>query len=131
MNKEAIRRLVYLVILVVLLAVTKYFKGIGNHPSVPADVITNMRSADIIYTKHAKCRMDCREISQAEVIETLEQGSWNRAKSDLNDQPCPTYVLEDRSEEGQLIRVVFAYCEDVVKVVTAIDLENEYSCYCK
>jgi len=130
MNKEAVRRIIYLAILLGLLGVTKYFKGIGNHPSAPNDVITAMQSTDLIYTKHAKCRMDCREISRDEVVETLEEGTWNKAKSDLNNQPCPTYVLEDRSDEGQLIRVVFAYCEDVIKVVTAIDLENEYDCYC-
>ena len=117
-------------ILVLLLAITKYFNGIGKHPKAPVDVMEAMRSAELVYTKHAKCRMECREISREEVLESLEEGRWNKAKSDLKDQPCPTYVLEDHTSDGQLIRVVFAYCGDVVKVVTAIDLGQQHECSC-
>src|SRR5579885_670277 len=53
----------------------------------------NRRVSDLEYTKHAKCRMDCRHITQAEVQEILQNGTINYRKSNQNDRPCPTYAL--------------------------------------
>jgi len=85
----------------------------------------------IYYTKHAKCRMDCRFISKEEINFIREKGNINYRKSDLKDQPCPTIAKEGRSKDGQMLRIVFAECANETKVVTAIDLENEYTCDCK
>lgn len=86
---------------------------------------------ELILTRHAKCRMDCREISQAEVREVIKEGKENKRKSNPNDARCPTIALEDWTEDGQRVRIIVANCDNVAKLVTVIDLENEYRCDCK
>jgi hypothetical protein len=87
-------------------------------------------NAYLYYTKHAQCRMDCRHITEHEIREVLERGVVNGLKSNPNDQPCPTYAIESRTEEGQQLRIVFAKCSDEVKVITCIDLEHDFECDC-
>jgi len=70
-------------------------------------------------------------IHQTAVREVLEEGVVNEAKSDPADTPCPTYALEDETREGQHLRIVFARCNDAVKVVTCIDLDQEFTCHCE
>lgn len=95
------------------------------------DIIAAMQQKRLVYTRHAECRMDCRYISESEVKAALRNGRINERKSKPNDQPCPTYAVEDNTADGQTVRIVFADCDKVVKVVTAIDLKGEYDCYCK
>lgn len=91
---------------------------------IPAD-------AQLVYTRHARCRMDCRHITEAEVREVLTEGVVNEAKSNPADTPCPTYAIEDETREGQHLRIVFAPCDNTVKVVTCIDLDREFECHCE
>ena len=89
-------------------------------------------NAHLIYTKHARCRMDCRHISEADIKEVLREGHVNEAKSQQNQSPCPTYAIEDnRNSDGIRLRIVFAKCETEVKVVTCIDRDDEFACDCK
>lgn len=88
------------------------------------------RHAPLKYTRHARCRMACRHVTEVEVVEILENGRVNTEKSNPHDEPCPTYALEGYSEEGQHLRVVFAPCEDTTSVVTCIDLDKDWSCSC-
>lgn len=88
------------------------------------------RHAHLVYTKHARCRMDCRHITEGEILEILEYGEVNRGKSNPKDHPCPTFALEGHTHEGQHLRVVFAPCDKDTKVVTCIDLDAEWSCAC-
>jgi hypothetical protein len=125
------RRWIYLIALIGLLIATKYFQGVRRAPVRAVTPVEELRNGKIVYTKHAECRMECRKISEEEVEEALATGRLNLKKSDPSDQPCPTYALEDHTADGQLIRVIFAGCEDVVKVVTAIDLGREHSCDCR
>src|SRR6187397_2092180 len=46
------------------------------------------------YSKHAKCRMECRRISQLEVEEIMQDGKINYNKSDLQNARCPRYAIE-------------------------------------
>jgi hypothetical protein len=92
----------------------------------------NRHPNHITYTKHAKCRMACRHLDQSEVSEMLENGKVNLNKS--NDRPgdCPTYALEGNTHDGQHARMVFAFCKGQdVKVITVIDLDNDWPCDCK
>ncbi len=82
------------------------------------------------YTAHAKCRMSCRRITQAEVEEIMKGGKINYAKSDVKDKPCPTYALEGITSDRQRVRIVFAQCDQKTKVVTSIDLDTEWECDC-
>ncbi|CAL1516896.1 DUF4258 domain-containing protein [Chitinophaga sp. MM2321] len=90
------------------------------------------RYAQLEYTRHAICRMECRHVTKAEVQEILAEGRINPEKSDPNDRPCPTYALEGYSTEGQHLRIVFAPCdENNMKVITCIDLDKDWSCHCE
>lgn len=76
--------------------------------------------------------MDCRQVSEAEVHDILQNGTINPQKTRLNDKPCPSFALEGYSQQDkQHLRIVFAQCEDLTKVVTCIDLDNDFSCNCK
>lgn len=82
------------------------------------------------YSKHAKCRMECRRISQAEVEEIMRGGKINYDKSDLQNARCPRYALEGITTDNQKVRIVFAQCNEKTEVVTVIDLDTEWSCDC-
>ena len=84
----------------------------------------------IEYTQHAKCRMECRHITQAEVEEIMKDGTVNYKKSDVNDRPCPTYALEGMTSDNQRVRIVIAQCDLKTKVVTCIDLNTDWECHC-
>lgn len=84
----------------------------------------------LYYTEHAKCRMDCRHMTEHEIKEVLEHGVVNGLKSNPGDHPCPTYAIEARTDEGQRLRIVFAKCTNEVKVVTCIDLDHDFDCNC-
>ena len=88
------------------------------------------RHAHLEYTRHALCRMECRHISDQEVAEILATGRINTDKSNPRDEPCPTYALEGYSDDGQHLRIVFAPCNDVTRVVTCIHLDKYWACDC-
>lgn len=90
---------------------------------IPAD-------ATLSYTKHARCRMDCRGITEQEIREVLQEGHLNPQKSDANDRPCPSYAIEDRVKDGQELRIVLGVCDREIKVITCIDLGQEHTCDC-
>ncbi len=92
---------------------------------------SSINTQDLVYTKHAKCRMECREVSRNEVVEIISGNKINIKKSNYNDKPCPTIAYEGRSSDGQLLRVVVADCEPKDKVVTVIDLETDFKCTCE
>jgi uncharacterized protein DUF4258 len=82
------------------------------------------------YSNHARCRMDCRHITEGEVQETMRDGTINYRKSDIKNARCPRYALEDQTKDGQHVRIVFAQCDNYTEVVTVIDLDTEWTCDC-
>lgn len=82
----------------------------------------------IIYSKHARCRMDCRYITDDEVKEILQHGKVNTLKIET-DSRGTTYPLEGMAQ-GHHLRIVFAPKNDAVEVVTCIDLDKEWPCHC-
>jgi hypothetical protein len=83
------------------------------------------------YTQHAKCRMECRHITQEEVRDIMKNGTINYRKSTAQGKPCPTYALEGYTQkDNQHVRIVFAQCDNKTKVVTCIDLDNDFTCHC-
>jgi hypothetical protein len=101
----------------------------------PASDINRNRGFDrrvsyIEYTQHAKCRMECRKISQIEVEEIMKQGTINYKKSDVNARPCPSYALEGTTQDNQRVRIVFGQCDLKTKVITCIDLGTDWECHC-
>ena len=139
LNKKWIPYIVILVLAIVLFFVRRNQQG--NTPvsqtgdAKPSNTVNRNRGFDrrvsyIEYTEHAKCRMRCRKITQAEVEQIMKDGKINYAKSDVNDKPCPTYALEGNTDDGQRLRVVFAQCDFKTKVVTGIDLGTDWECHC-
>jgi hypothetical protein len=104
----------------------------NNDPSskVNRDRGFDRRISYLEYSKHAKCRMECRHISQAEVEDIMKNGKINYNKSDLQNARCPRYAVEGDTEDRQHVRIVFAQCNEKTEVVTVIDLETEWQCDC-
>jgi hypothetical protein len=90
-----------------------------------------LQSHSLVYTHHAECRMKCRQISENEVKQILQNGEVNFRKSNTRGKPCPSYALEGKTSDGQHVRIVFAACDSITKVITAIDLyaKND-TCQC-
>lgn len=81
-------------------------------------------------TKHGRCRMECRKLDAYEIQEVINQGKINRNKSNPNSKPCPTLAFEGKTSDGQMARVVVGTCKGNYKIVTAIDLKNNWKCNC-
>ena len=101
----------------------------------PADNVNRDRGFDrrisyIEYSNHARCRMECRHITQAEVEDIMKEGKINYNKSDLKNARCPRYSLEGITKDDQRVRIVFAQCNEKTEVVTVIDLDTEWECHC-
>lgn len=85
----------------------------------------------LILTRHAKCRMDCRQITEKEIREIIEKGKLNRNKSGYNKQhQDSTFALEGYSFENQHIRVVVSPKDSKLVVITVIDLDKDWQCHC-
>jgi hypothetical protein len=82
------------------------------------------------YSKHAKCRMECRNISQDEVKMIMKEGKVNYSKSDIKNARCPRYAVEGTTDDKQRVRIVYAQCDELTTVVTVIDLDTEWTCHC-
>ncbi len=88
------------------------------------------RTSFLKYSNHAKCRMQCRKISQQEVEEIMRDGKINYSKSDLQNARCPRYAVEGVTDDDQRVRIVYAQCNESTTVVTVIDLETDFKCSC-
>jgi hypothetical protein len=111
-------------------------KVTGTAGKDPASSKTNRdrgfdrRISYLEYSNHAKCRMNCRHISQAEVEEIMKNGKINYTKSDLQNARCPRYAVEGVTSDNQRVRIVYAQCNEATTVVTVIDLETAFECSC-
>jgi hypothetical protein len=86
--------------------------------------------SELFFTKHARCRMKCRNITQQEIKDILANGEINYNKSDLDDPNGVTYALEGMTRDRQKVRVIFAPKKEHMSVVTVIDLNEDHSCNC-
>lgn len=140
MNKKWTPYLIIILLAIVLFFIRKNKQGDTTKTKTTtgkkdASTINRNRGFDrrisyIEYTEHAKCRMQCRKISQDEVEEIMKEGKVNYAKSDVKDLPCPTYALEGITKDNQRVRIIFAQCDYKTKVVTSIDLNTDWECHC-
>src|SRR5450432_4654070 len=85
---------------------------------------------ELIYTRHARCRMDCRHITSKEIHEVLESGTINNEKSEPEGHPDPKYAVEGFTEEHQHLRLIIAPEKDKLIVITCIELGVEWECHC-
>ena len=136
-RKSSWASIVLIVVLLTALLVVKTCRhSIISHPSDTAPASEtgrglNRNPSDINYSKHARCRMSCRHISEAEVEDILKTGKVNYAKSDLDVAECKKrYAVEGTTTDRQRVRIVFAPCQTEVTVVTVIDIGKEWPCDC-
>ena len=87
-------------------------------------------SGHLIYSKHARCRMECRHIDESEVQEILDNGTLNNNKIEESDKG-KSYPLEGVTHDKQHVRIVFAPKQENLVVVTVIDLDKDWYCDCK
>ena len=146
MNKKWFPYLLIAVLAIAVIIIKQYKKKEGpvpkptvtnnDRPKDPASNKTNRdkgfdrRTALLEYSNHAKCRMQCRNISQAEVEEVMREGKINYYKSDLQNARCPRYTVEGKTSDDQRVRIVYAQCNELTTVVTVIDLETDFHCSC-
>jgi len=132
--KKALPYILLVVLVVAALVIKRCNNGGILHPNTTDNTDRNnaldRRVSFLEYTQHAKCRMDCRHITEAEVKYILQNGQINDRKSEAQGKPCPTYALEGYSPEKQHLRIVFAQCDYKTKVVTCIDLDTDFECHC-
>lgn len=90
----------------------------------------NRNATEFYFTKHARCRMKCRQITQQEIKEILLKGTVNYNKSNLQDPRGATYALEGYTKDRQHVRVIFAPKQRHLSLVTVIDIDEEHDCSC-
>jgi len=138
--KKSLPYIFLALLVIVALLIKRCNSSTGNQAgndktTIPGEVNRNRgldrRVGFLEYTRHARCRMDCRHITQEEVKDILQNGQINYRKSEAQARPCPTYALEGYSADKQHLRIVFAQCDTKTKVVTCIDLDTEFECHCQ
>jgi len=88
------------------------------------------RHGRLIFTRHARCRMDCRHITKREIQEVLDSGTINYARSEPDAKPDPKYAVEALTQEHQYLRIVVAPSGEKLIVITCIELHVEWQCHC-
>jgi len=101
----------------------------GNDPGRNSQLPFDNR-ARLVFTKHARCRMDCRHITANEIREILDEGNINYGKSEPDAHPDPKWALEGYTKEQQHLRIVVAPEAGKLVVITCIELGVEWSCDC-
>ncbi len=92
------------------------------------DVFRNP-DAEYFFTKHARCRMECRRITQKEVKEIVRKADVNYNKSELDASQGPKYALEGyTSKDRKHVRIIVAPKQKHLSIVTVIDLDKEWEC---
>lgn len=103
----------------------------SERADMPINSDFNRHPSRIHYSKHARCRMECRHIDEQEIKFILEQGTLNFKKTVLQEDPCKNkYAVEGLTSQGHRLRIIFAPCGDEMTVVTCIDLGVEWTCHC-
>ncbi len=85
--------------------------------------------SEYFFTKHARCRMECRKITQKEIKEIVTKAEVNYNKSELDAAQGPKYAVEGyTSKDRQHIRVIVAPKQRHLSIVTVIDLDKDWEC---
>ena len=86
--------------------------------------------SQLVFTKHARCRMDCRHITSKEIQEILDQGQINYSKSEPEGKPDPKWAVEGYTAEQQHLRIIVAPETNKLVIITCIELGVEWTCHC-
>ncbi|HMK03412.1 MAG TPA: DUF4258 domain-containing protein [Ferruginibacter sp.] len=135
MNKKYFPFIALLGAILIFIWVKKNQRGVSKYktPTTQTGNATEPLSRDtaiIEYSRHAKCRMECRHIDESEVKEILLKGQVNYNKIEESSKG-KSYPLEGVTHDRQHVRIVFAPHDNKLVVVTVVDLDKEWECDCK
>src|SRR5258705_11850483 len=120
------RKYIILCVLVIIIILGIWLGKRNNFLKSSANEKLFRDTNHLILTKHAKCRMDCRHITEQEIKEIIHAGNVNYSRSGTGNKGDDTYALEGYSNEHQHLRVVVAPENDGLVVITCIDLDKEW-----
>lgn len=84
-----------------------------------------------VVTRHARCRMGCREIDAFEIQEVIDQGRINyRKNKPAQNGRCASIAYEGVTRDRQEVRIIVGECDRDPIIITVIDLGNKYDCTC-
>ncbi|MGE5520069.1 MAG: DUF4258 domain-containing protein [Candidatus Dadabacteria bacterium] len=137
MNKKT-WPLVLLIVLALIVVIIKRLRGpVVNHQTTNSTKYNKNRNRGfdrtisyLEYTNHARCRMDCRHISQKDIQEIMKTGEINYRKSEVNETPCPVYAVQGYTSSREHLRVIFGQCDYTTKVITCYNLDEDFECHC-
>lgn len=92
--------------------------------------VFNRHPQQLVFTRHAQCRMNCRHISRRDVDDIMKGGIINLAKSNKAGSPCPVYALQGLTRDNESVRVIFAQCGSETRVITCYNLKEDFECHC-
>ncbi len=122
--------LLQLIIIITMLSVFFYLACQNQKEYSVKNNKESFRDKPVFYTKHAKCVMNCKNISEDEIQELIINGKLNVKESFPKDKPCPTFAIEGFTNDSQQVRVIVGECSGTSRVITVIDLGKERMCNC-
>lgn len=101
---------------------------VGKRPKI-IDLIRQVRETlkkgGLRYSAHAEVRMVERKIIKPEVEFILRIGHHNQKKDKYNDEYNSwDYAIEGKTIDNRKLRIILAFVEPNILVVTAINLDN-------
>jgi hypothetical protein len=137
MNKKSWPLILIIALALVIVLVKRFRTPAGGIDSRTGNTYKKSRDRGfdravsyLVYTNHAKCRMDCRHISQNDIKEIMRTGEINYRKSNVDETPCPVYAVQGYTTEHEHLRVIFGQCDQSTKVITCYNLDEEPECHC-
>ena len=110
------------------------FRGTDRTYWLPENrVKEQVNKSTFIFSEHAKCILQCKQISEEEVKEVLKTGEVNFSESDTHGVPCPSYAIEGTSHNKKLRVLLTIFEKDsTAEITTAINMEaGKDTCRCK
>ncbi|MEJ7627547.1 MAG: DUF4258 domain-containing protein [Ferruginibacter sp.] len=131
------KKYIWIIVLLAVLVLLFYFNKTQNNGSITNDNKYGEDPFDrsisnIVYSKHAQCRMLCRNIDEYEVKEIIQKGKvrYDKIRSSKSSKRDPLYPLEGITSDGQKVMVVVASHHNKIYIITVIDLDKEWQCNC-
>jgi len=93
-------------------------------------VLEEINRTEVSYSQKAICLMKCGNISEEGVREILKDGDVDFSASETRAKPCPSYIIEGETKEGQSLRVIIVKCDSTTTVLEASDFGRKYECSC-
>ena len=131
---QRIRLYLYGFIIGAVLVYFLLFKGKDRTFWLPGNrVKEQVDKSTFRFSEHAKCILECKNITEEEVREVLKNGDVNFSESDTHGVPCPSYAIEGTSHNKKLRVLLTVFERDsTAEITTAINLESgKDSCKCK